>query len=232
MGTVWRRFPHPSRCPSPCWWLSQGSSVYLNCQLTFLLKFTRTHGSSLAVQWLRPRPFTAIAWVQSLAEKLRSCKPCGAVGGKKKTQQKWEFLFSRYRVIHVEDLKRKKIKGSTENSRGFAGGSTVENLPAVQETWVQDSGLISGSGWSSREGNDNPLQYSCWKNFMDRGAWQVTTHGITRVRHDLATKPQGSPTQNRSGDIDTWAHEVTEGDQHKPTPNMRFGIRIILPESS
>ena len=38
---------------------------------------------------------------------------------------------------------------------------------------------------------------------MDRGAWQVTTHGITRVRHDLATKPQGSPTQNRSGDIDT-----------------------------
>ena len=46
----------------------------------------------------------------------------------------------------MEDLKRKKIKGSTENSRGFAGGSTVENLPAVQETWVQDSGLTSGSG--------------------------------------------------------------------------------------
>ena len=23
---------------------------------------------------------------------------------------------------------------------------------------------------------------------MDRGAWQATVHGVTRVRHDLATK--------------------------------------------
>jgi hypothetical protein len=24
---------------------------------------------------------------------------------------------------------------------------------------------------------------------MDRGAWWVTVHGVTRVEHDLATKP-------------------------------------------
>ena len=24
---------------------------------------------------------------------------------------------------------------------------------------------------------------------MDRGAWQATVHRVTRVRHDLATKP-------------------------------------------
>ena len=24
---------------------------------------------------------------------------------------------------------------------------------------------------------------------MDRGDWQATVHGVTRVRHDLATKP-------------------------------------------
>ena len=24
---------------------------------------------------------------------------------------------------------------------------------------------------------------------MDRGAWRATVHGVTRVRHDLATKP-------------------------------------------
>ena len=24
---------------------------------------------------------------------------------------------------------------------------------------------------------------------MDRGAWQATVHGVTGVRHDLATKP-------------------------------------------
>ena len=28
---------------------------------------------------------------------------------------------------------------------------------------------------------------------MDRGAWQVTVHGVTRVRHDLVTKPNQRP---------------------------------------
>ena len=26
---------------------------------------------------------------------------------------------------------------------------------------------------------------------MNRGNWQATFHGVTRVRHSLATKPQG-----------------------------------------
>ena len=31
---------------------------------------------------------------------------------------------------------------------------------------------------------------------MDRGAWQATVRGVTRVRHDLATKsPQPPPKQ-------------------------------------
>ena len=33
------------------------------------------------------------------------------------------------------------------------------------------------------EGNGNTFQYSCLENFMDRGAWWATVHGIT-VRHD------------------------------------------------
>ena len=28
------------------------------------------------------------------------------------------------------------------------------------------------------EGNDNPLQYSCLENPMDRGAWQAAVHGV------------------------------------------------------
>ena len=39
---------------------------------------------------------------------------------------------------------------------------------------------------SCREGNGNPLQYSCLENPMDRGTWQVTAHGVTRVGHNLA----------------------------------------------
>ena len=52
-----------------------------------------------------------------------------------------------------------------------------------------DPGSIPGSGRSPGEGNDNPLQYSCLENPMDGGAWQATVHGVTRVGHDLTTKP-------------------------------------------
>ena len=38
------------------------------------------------------------------------------------------------------------------------------------------------------EGNGNPLQGPCLENPMDRGAWQATVHGVTRVRHNLGTK--------------------------------------------
>ena len=52
-----------------------------------------------------------------------------------------------------------------------------------------DPVLIPGSGRSPGEGNGNPLQYSCLENPVDRGAWWATAHGVTRVGHDLATKP-------------------------------------------
>ena len=42
-------------------------------------------------------------------------------------------------------------------------------------------GLIPGLGRSLGEGNGNPLQYFCLENPMDRGVWQATVHGVTRV---------------------------------------------------
>ena len=39
----------------------------------------------------------------------------------------------------------------------------------------------------------NPLQYSCLRNPTDRGAWQAMVHGVTRVGHDLVTKPPPPP---------------------------------------
>ena len=38
---------------------------------------------------------------------------------------------------------------------------------------VRDHSSIPGPGRSPGKGNDNPLQYSCLKNSMDRGAWQA-----------------------------------------------------------
>ena len=35
-------------------------------------------------------------------------------------------------------------------------------------------------------GNDNPLQFSCLKNSMDRGAWWATVRGVKRSRTQLS----------------------------------------------
>ena len=43
-----------------------------------------------------------------------------------------------------------------------------------------DMGLITGSGRSSGERNDNPLQYSCLGNPMDREAWQAIVLGFAK----------------------------------------------------
>ena len=43
-----------------------------------------------------------------------------------------------------------------------------------------DVGSIPGSGRSPREGNGDPLQYSCLENPMGRGAWWATVHGVTK----------------------------------------------------
>ena len=41
-----------------------------------------------------------------------------------------------------------------------------------------DEGLIPELGRHPREGNGNPLQYSCLENPKDRGAWQPTAQRV------------------------------------------------------
>ena len=59
----------------------------------------------------------------------------------------------------------------------------VKNPPATSGD-VRDTGSIPGSGRSLGKGHDNPLQYSCLENPMDRGTWKATVHGVAKVRHD------------------------------------------------
>ena len=107
---------------------------------------------------------------------------------------------------------------------GFPGGSiSVKNLSTIQETQVQPPGL----GRSPGEGSDNPLQYSCLGNPMDRGTWWATIHGLIRVRHNLVTKPIFLPEESHrqrslqcynpcgskeSGvtELSVWAHTYTK----------------------
>ena len=49
-----------------------------------------------------------------------------------------------------------------------------------------DLGLVPGLGRSPGEGNDNPFQYSCWENPMDRSL--VDYMGLQSFNHDLVTE--------------------------------------------
>ena len=49
-----------------------------------------------------------------------------------------------------------------------------------------DVGLIPGLERSHEGGNDNPLQYSCLVNAMDRGAWWAAVHGVTKSQTQLS----------------------------------------------
>ena len=54
----------------------------------------------------------------------------------------------------------------------------VKNSPAnAGDAGV--SGSMSGLGRFPGEGNENPLQYSCLGNPMDRGSWWATVHGVS-----------------------------------------------------
>ena len=58
-------------------------------------------------------------------------------------------------------------------------GPAVKNPPAMQETQEMASSN-PGSGRSSGERNGNPLQYSCLKNPVNRGAWWATVHRVAK----------------------------------------------------
>ena len=57
---------------------------------------------------------------------------------------------------------------------------------------TEDPGSILRSGRYPGEGNGNPLQYSCLENFMDRGAWLATVHGVAESRTQVSEFPYPS----------------------------------------
>ena len=61
----------------------------------------------------------------------------------------------------------------------------VVKNPPVNSGDIRDAGLIPGSGRSPGGRHDNPLQYSCLENPMDRGAWQATVHRVTKSQTQL-----------------------------------------------
>ena len=75
-------------------------------------------------------------------------------------------------------------KQLTLSPRTSEEAPVVEKLPANAGD-VRNASSIPGSERSPGEGNDNPLQYSCLGNPMDRGAWWSVVHGVTNSQTGL-----------------------------------------------
>ena len=65
---------------------------------------------------------------------------------------------------------------------GLPIGTVVKNSPANTGD-TRDAGLILGLG--NGGGNGNPLQYPCLEAFMDREAWRITVHRVTKSQTQL-----------------------------------------------
>ena len=74
-------------------------------------------------------------------------------------------------VVHLGT----KNKGGVTHVKGLVA-QTVNHLPTIH----RDPGSIPGLGRSPGEGRDNPLQYSCLENPIDRGDWWSTVHRVTK----------------------------------------------------
>ena len=90
---------------------------------------------------------------------------------------------------------------------------------------VGDSGLILELGGSPVEGNDNPLQYSCPENSMDKGAWWLQslarvpewlTHKTHTHTHSVISRVFWRETQEGHSQRGMWrCYHVGSGDPGK-----------------
>ena len=74
-----------------------------------------------------------------------------------------------------------------------------------------DVGSIPGSGWPPGGRNDNPLQYFCLENSMDREIWQTSVHGVTK------SQTQGSDSAH--------THIMEKGKKRHAKGKFGLGIR-------
>ena len=100
----------------------------------------------------------------------------------------------------------------------------VKNSPANAGD-VGDAGSIPDLGRSPGEGNGNPLQYSCLRNPMDRGAWWAIVHGITKESD--TTKHSRSYYSTCS--LNTYIRDFTSNFYPRNDQNKSQSLNIIFP---
>ena len=86
-------------------------------------------------------------------------------------------------TVHRVAKSRTRLSDFTFTFSSSIPGASLVGSDDKESTCSTDVGSVSGPGRSPGEKNSNPLQYSCLGNPTDRGAWQVTVHGVARVKH-------------------------------------------------
>ena len=71
------------------------------------------------------------------------------------------------------------LVGFLDGSDGRESACSTGDLSLIPE-FVKIQEVFPGDPQPRRR-NGNPLQYSCLENPMDRGAWQVTVHGVAEL---------------------------------------------------
>ena len=93
----------------------------------------------------------------------------------------FSFFFFSCNIINLQYCVRfrctAKWLGYTYTCTHGSPGGSVGKESACN---VGDLGSIPGLGRSPGEGNGNLLQYSCLQNSIDRGAWWITVHRVTK----------------------------------------------------
>jgi len=84
-------------------------------------------------------------------------------------------------------LEKKSISDQTHPD--FISGHLILEMVSPSDSAIKhclqcrrrrDVGSIPGLGRSPGGGNNNPLQYSCLGNSMDRGTWRPVIHRVTK----------------------------------------------------
>ena len=103
----------------------------------------------------------------------------------------WELWYSE----KLNDISLLLLPRTNFISRASLVAHSVKNPSTMQESACHTGNLgsIPGSGRTPGDGNGNPFQDSWLRNPMDRGAWQATVHGVTRIGHNVVTKPSPAP---------------------------------------
>ena len=116
-------------------------------------------------------------------------------------------------------------------SWGFPGGTMVKHPPAN----AGDTGSISGSGRSLGEGNGNPLQYSCLKNSIDRGAYSLqgyvdySLYGLQAIVHRVAQSNMRERQHTPHTGYELGSSEAGYGKRGGYRPLVVSGSRSLSP---